>query len=210
MEKSIFKALFYKDLLLMKHQGKSLIILLIIFSGISILGKDYTLLPMFINILPVTVVLSTIGGDDIAKFYPFAFSTPITRKALVQSKFLIQGFVLIISSVLSFVIINLLIKGTFGQKAALIGIPMIVSILTNALMIPLVYKFGITQGRYILMVLFFGFFSVGSYAFSSIPNTEFFNNLPIGLISAIVILISVIIIWMSYKVSVKIMENKEF
>lgn len=210
MEKSIFKALFYKDLLLMKYQGKSLIILLIIFSGISILGKDYTLLPMLINILPVTVVLSTIGGDDIAKFYPFAFSTPITRKALVQSKFLIQGFVLIISSVLSFVIINLLIKGTFGQKAALIGIPMIVSILTNALMIPLVYKFGITQGRYILMVLFFGFFSVGSYAFSSIPNTEFFNNLPIGLISAIVILISVIIIWMSYKVSVKIMENKEF
>lgn len=210
MEKSIFKALFYKDLLLMKYQGKSLIILLIIFSGISILGKDYTLLLMFINILPVTVVLSTIGGDDIAKFYPFAFSTPITRKALVQSKFLIQGFVLIISSVLSFVIINLLIKGTFGQKAALIGIPMIVSILTNALMIPLVYKFGITQGRYILMVLFFGFFSVGSYAFSSIPNTEFFNNLPIVLISAIVILISVIIIWMSYKVSVKIMENKEF
>ncbi len=210
MEKSIFKALFYKDLLLMKYQGKSLIILLIIFSGISILGKDYTLLLMFINILPVTVVLSTIGGDDIAKFYPFAFSTPITRKALVQSKFIIQGFVLLISSVLSFVITNLLIKGTFGQMAALIGIPIIVSILTNALMIPLVYKFGITQGRYILMVLFFGFLSVGSYAFSSIPNTEFFNNLPIGLISAIVILISVIIIWMSYKVSVKIMENKEF
>lgn len=207
---SIYKALLYKDYKLMKTQGKSVIFIMVLLIGINIFGKNYAMLALFLNVLPMTVVLSSIGGDDLARFYPYAFSTPITREILVKSKFLITGIVLAFTSLSIIVVMKLLFKVSFNQFMAIAIIPALAMIIMTATTIPLVYKFGITQGRYILMVLFFVVFSGGSFLLSEVPSDELLNSLSINLVAAILFFISIVIVWLSYKVSVKILSNKEF
>lgn len=210
MMNSIYKALLYKDYKLMKTQGKSVIFIMVLLIGINIFGKNYAMLALFLNVLPMTVVLSSIGGDDLARFYPYAFSTPITREILVKSKFLITGIVLAFTSLSIIVVMKLLFKVSFNQFMAIAIIPALAMIIMTATTIPLVYKFGITQGRYILMVLFFVVFSGGSFLLSEVPSDELLNSLSINLVAAILFFISIVIVWLSYKVSVKILSNKEF
>lgn len=210
MKTSIIKALLYKDYLLMKAQGKSVIFITVLIIGINMIGKNYSMLPMFVSILPITVVLSTIGGDDIAKFYRYAFSTPVGKKELVKSKYITLMFVSLLSVIITYGLINIVAKSQASNMMFVFGVSTIGSLITTALMVPLVYKFGITQGRYILMVMLFMIFSGGGFLIQNMGTEDLLQEINVKMIMVLAFAISLLVLWLSYKVSIKILEKKEY
>lgn len=210
MKASIFKALLYKDYLLMKTQGRSVIVITLLILGINTMGKNYSILPMFVSVLPITVVLSTIGGDDIAKFYQYAFSTPIGKKDLVKSKYFTLILVTLISVILTYGLINIVARNQIRNMMFIFAVSTTGSLIITALMVPLVYKFGITQGRYVLMVVLFMLFSGGGYLLESTGSGNLIQGINLKMILGIAFIIALGVLWLSYKASVKILEKREY
>lgn len=213
------KGLIKKDILLTKSLLKSYLIIILVFTVMSITTTN----PMTI-ILPIfgiMVCLSTLSYDNYYKWDAFALTLPINRKDSVKAKYILALLFTIIFALIA-VMINLSISiiQNIPIEAITLLTPLFGSILgaviTTSFSLPLMYKFGSEKGR-IIMFLIFLVISV-----AIIVSTNLFKGIidqfiiydAISFISTYFLPISMILIIVitiiSYQCSLKIFLKKEF
>ena len=204
-----------KDFLLMKANLKSMIIIFVIYIMLAFQGTfDVTFI---IPLIGIMLFISTFSYDDFNNWNSYAVTLPDGRKNVVRAKY-IASIILTIILVAVALVIGMGINYTKTNSinldeiiSSLMG-TMLSSVIIISLLYPIVFKFGATNGRIILFAVVFGTAGIGALITQFVDMTYIINMIN-GLdnYSLIAIpIISVILLGMSYLISNKIYQHKEF
>lgn len=217
------KGLLVKDFRLMKGQKNFLILLFIMIAFVFISGMDASFFMGYLPFLFMIAAMSTITYDEFDNGMAFLMVLPISRKLYVQEKYLfggVLGFTGLASAFVLFLIseINKGSSMTFTQYILLFLCFLAFVILFLCLMIPIQLKFGSEKGRIVLFIIFFGIIGI-VYLVSKITDKipaqiiEVFQGiqkLPFGILAALAVGIYILALFISLKISLGIMEKKEW
>lgn len=213
------KGLILKDLLNLKKAIKTMLIVGIAYS-IFFSTVQPTFLTGILTLLFSMQSLSSFSYDEYAKWDSYALTFPISRKDLVFSKYILFMTFPIIGSVLS--IILSMIIGLFKQTlmveeifASAMGFLFSMEILF-LIILPLIFKFGIERGRIMITVVSFSIFGIGFLVIKLIQalNLPFLSLEQIYALTPIIPWIALVMValiaYLSYQVSLRIVEKKEY
>lgn len=225
-----------KDLLLLKTNTKVFIFIIlfyILFGVTSDFGP--AIITAMLTMVMGMMVLSTIQWDEQTKWHSYALTTPVSRKMLVISKYLLSLITIAIGAITGFIcsIIVALIKNlvfnapkySFDTEALVITFAVFaVMLLINAILLPAIYKFGVEKSRIILLVLvglpvfiisvlaatISGLISSGTINGTFLTNAITWLEAKPALLAVIAVILLIAVIAASCKLSIKILEKKEF
>ena len=204
-----------KDFLLIKANLKSMIIIFVIYIILAFQGKfDVTFIVPLIGIM---LFISTFSYDDFNNWNSYAVTLPDGRKNVVRAKYIASIILTIILAIVSLVIsigINYTKTNSMNLEEiipSLIG-TILSSVIIISILYPIVFKFGATNGRIILFAVVFGIAGIGALITKFVDMTFITNMINIlDNYSLIAIpIISVILLGISYLISNKIYQSKEF
>ena len=216
------KGLLIKDFKLMLMQKNFFIIIIVVACLISISSQDPTFMIGFITLILSLFTVSTISYDEFDNGYPFLLTLPFSRKTYVLEKY-VYGLILGTGAWIVSVIIcslMLIVQGKPVTSDMLIGafviLPMFLVI--ESLMIPVHLRFGGEKGRYALIASFGIIFVIG---FGIIKVIELLQVNMVPMISSILsmgpaalililLVVGLLIMLISLKISLSIMNKKEF
>ena len=204
-----------KDFLLIKANLKSMMIVFIVYLILTFQGTfDVTFIVPLIGIM---LFISTFSYDDFNNWNSYAVTLPNGRKNVVRAKYIASIILTIILGAVALIIgigisytktnsinLNEIISSLMGT--------MLSSVIIISLLYPIVFKFGATNGRIILFAVVFGIAGIGALISQFVdmtPIINMINELDNYVLIAIPI-ISVILLGISYLISNKIYQNKEF
>lgn len=218
------KGLFVKDLLIMKKQWKFFGLLALI--GFIMIATNVE--PMFINTYLTFVfssfVLSTISYDDYENGFSFLFSLPVSREGYVREKYL---FCLCNAAVgwslsFAFLLLTMTVRKQpfiFGELLMTGGMNLLVVLVFLGISIPIRIKLGAEKGKLvyfgiagvivILFVLMDTWMKNHPSAIAASQIEQFIDNNALWL-EGLVAIIAIGIFAISYAVSLKVLEKKEF
>lgn len=215
------KGLIIKDFKLLMMQ-KSFFITLAFVAVFFSITTDSVFVIGFLTMICSMFVLSTISYDEFDNGNAFLFSLPITRKGYVIEKYIFGIMIGVISLVLSTIIaciLTLFLNGTITNDLFLVSLFYIpVVLVLQSLMLPLQIKFGSEKSRIAIFIVVAIIFIIGygfnelirilNVDFTSLVNTVLTMN--VSMILMIIMFLSLIIMFISCKISMKIIKNKEF
>ncbi len=204
-----------KDFLILKANSKSMAIIFMIYLMLAFQGEfDITFIVPLIGIM---LFISTFSYDDFNNWNSYAVTLPNGRKNVVRAKYVASIILTIILGIVSLVIgvgigyaktnsINLeeIISSLMGTTLS--------SVIIISLLYPIMFKFGATNGRIILFGVVFGIAGIGALIAKFVDMTFIINIVnELDNCSFIAIpIISIILLCISYIISNKIYQNKEF
>lgn len=200
-----------KDLLLMKTNAKSLLVIFIIYLLMAINGNFdiVVMLPLFIMVL----LISTFGYDEYNNWDAYVNALPVGRKNIILSKYLTSAILLVCSSIISCIIAYVLTffyeKSDISHSLSYIGGCLCGMLIAISLMYPLIFKYGSQKGRIAGFVLIVG----GGFVLGLLSKIKAFstvvNSFETYFLIAFIVLTILMLIG-SYIISVKIYSKREF
>lgn len=204
-----------KDFLLIKANSKQMVIIFIVYLMLAFQGTfDVTFI---IPLIGIMLFISTFSYDDFNNWNSYAVTLPNGRKNVVRAKYIASIILTIILAIVSLTIgIGISYTKTNSINldeiiSSLMG-TMLSSIIIISLLYPIVFKFGATNGRIILFAVVFGIAGIGALIAQFVDTTPIINMINrLDNYSLIAIpIISVILLGISYLISNKIYQDKEF
>lgn len=225
---NVIKGLLKKDLLNLASYKQSLLIIIAFLAIFSAFNKGMLqFMPIAVSTAMGMIVLSTFNYDEIAKADNFILSFPTNRKEVVKEK-----YILVISSMILGGIIGVILTVAINYiiRLAIPGFQVIIEYdslivttlsgmfgiaLIEAIQIPSIYKWGAEKGRIQMFILIFLIVAIvvgGVFLLSHLKLgvdldtiSTFLSNY--GLI--ILILTTILMLYISYKISCKIYCKKQ-
>lgn len=206
-------ALIYKDIITLK---KSLALALImgVFLTMQSITKNDILSFSFISALfPMSLMIASLAYDSKAKFETFAFSTPLKRSSYIISKmFFSLGF-----GILGAIITLVFLISNKAMIEVLIIVPilsLLISLTIPTIFLMLAVKFGVEKARIILAAIYFVFVGLGMILKERVDILKsvvaLFENIPAYTIGLALIVFCTILIIILIKISIYIINNKEY
>lgn len=214
------KGLLYKDISIMTRSFKGNILLLVALYGVLILVTREAYLAYAMTVVWGIYAASTINYDEQAHWDAYAATLPVTPGQVIGSKYLLCAASTAIGAVLSLALVFL--AGVGGAEYTLgILVCAEVSVLMNALLMPITYRFGAAKSRAYLMVIVFAIVFGACFVAQEIlqnqtqvgiagMNTalQAKTALIVGII-ALSLLLTAVLYAISYTICVRVYEKKE-
>ena len=214
------KGLLYKDISIMTRSFKGNILLLMALYGVLILVTREAYLAYAMTVVWGIYAASTINYDEQAHWDAYAATLPVTPGQVIGSKYLLCAASTAIGAVLSLALVFL--AGVGGAEYTL-GILACaeVSVLMNALLMPITYRFGAAKSRAYLMIIVFAIVFGACFVAQEILQNRMLRdsaNMDIALQSqtaivvgavALSLLLTAVLYAISYTVCVRIYAKKE-
>ncbi len=204
-----------KDLAMIKSNFKLLGVLIIVYTIMGLMGKmDISFILPFMCVM---IMISSFSYDNYNKWDAYSISLPNGRKNSVKSKYittiLMTLIVSIITIVLSFIISYVNTK-TINYEQILVTMfgTLFGTLLVLTFMYPIIYKFGVEKARIGIFLLVFGIVIIGSLFANYIDLSNVLKSLAFleDYLIIILIIVAIIMVYISYIISKKIYEKKEF
>lgn len=203
-----------KDLLLIKANLKTLVVIFAVFILMAFQGTmDMTFI---IPMMSVMLFIATFSYDDYNNWNAYAITLPNGRKNVVKSKYTATIIMLFITSIFSLIISFLVMKVNDNSTSSTMIESLVGSVfgigIVISLMYPLIFKLGVEKGRIWMFVIIFVFVGLGGLIFSAIDLKELAQNFKFieNLWYIFLPLLFVIILFISYKISEHIYLKREF
>ncbi len=203
-----------KDLAMIKSNFKLIGILLVLYTVMGLMNKmDISFILPFISVI---IMMSTFSYDNYNNWDTYSISFPNGRKNSVKSKYittiLMTSIISIITIILSFIIAYKNNQTNYEQILITNLLEVAATLLVLTFMYPIIYKFGIEKARISIFLIIFGIAIIGSVIAGYIDLSSIINSLSFleDYFILILIVITIIMVYASYKISVKIFEKKEF
>ena len=224
---NVIKGLLKKDLLNLASYKQSLLIIIAFLAIFSAFNKGMIqFMPIAISTAMGMIVLSTFNYDEIAKADSFILSFPTNRKEVVKEKYILVISSMILGGVIGVILtilINYIMTAMNLESQAIIDFKSLIITtlsgmfgitLVEAIQIPSIYKWGAEKGRIQMFILIFLVVAIvigGAFLLSHLNlgiDIEMINNFlsDYGLI--ILIITTIIMLYISYKISCKIYCRK--
>ena len=213
------KGLLYKDISIMTRSFKGNILLLVALYGVLILVTREAYLAYAMTVVWGIYAASTINYDEQAHWDAYAATLPVTPGQVIGSKYLLCAASTAIGAALSLALVFL--AGVGGAEYTL-GILACaeVSVLMNALLMPITYRFGAAKSRAYLMIIVFAIVFGACFVAQEILQNRMLRdsaNMDIALQSqtaivvgavALSLLLTAVLYAISYTVCVRIYAKK--
>ena len=213
------RGLLVKDLRLMLQQKRFLIVLVLM--ALFFTSTQTGMFPVFyMAMLAMIFSVSTISYDEYDNGYPFLMTLPFDRRDYVREKYLLCIMMSAVGCVAGSIL--KLVKPGEGtaleEKLAQICLYLLITVLATAVILPLLLKFGAEQGRIWLFLIIGGLALAGGAVLELLPRDaasagEILDKISglgiwglVGCLAGGVLLLAFI----SYCISVRVMEKKEF
>lgn len=213
------KGLLVKDLMILKSQIKSLLIIMLCgacmaftFEGEFVVG--------YLSVVSALSVIGTIGYDEFDHGCSFLFTLPVFRKTYVREKYLLTFLVVAAADLIGMVLVILIntvirhVPFSPAETAQGILVMMGIALMMAALSIPLRIKYGSEKSRtvqYIIYVLVLAGV-LGAKSLAEFLHIDFsgINALSTNTVVPVVLMIFVLIYLLSEKICEGIIEKKEY
>lgn len=203
-----------KDILIIKNSMKSFFLFFLFF--LFIVLKDENTLIFLTSFMGTMMFMSTFSYDEYSNWDAYALALPNGKRSFVKSKYvanlLLLAIVVVISTALSFGYSA--IKGTFHlqETFSLIFLCLFALTLLQAVLYPFIFRFGIEKGRIAIFILVFSLIGLSSIFVDKIKSL-----IPVGIFTwcshcwvIIVIVIMILALYTSYRVSEYVYSKREF
>lgn len=215
------KGLLIKDILNMKNYMKQLVLVLIFFIAYGIFLKNGTFVGTMITLMLSMQVITTMSYDEYVKWDKYALTMNINRKDIIISKYIFFTISIIIGIVVGIttsIAINQIAKLDTGMNEIIVTsivVPCVFAILFS-IIIPVVFKTGVEKGRIVMMLILFipailvgAIVKISEKANITMPSP---SNLEILMKFGVLglVLLTILAVFISYKVSLSIYNKKEF
>lgn len=217
------KGLILKDFLNLKKQVMPLVLFLAVYLVISIISKNGAFFIGVAMVFSAMLPISSISYDERAGFTKYALTLPVSRNALVLSKY-IFAFMLIAVAAAACFLVNFFIGDSLLENIFSIVTLSTMGILLVSFSLPPILKFGSEKGRFVMVAIFLfsGFvILVCKGVLSSLEDSSTFAIIfatQAGLESLLLsnwFILSVIasgfgVFLLSFAISLRIYKNKDF
>ncbi len=212
------KGLILKELYLIKSFSKQYVLLMVLMGAWSVFVHNISFVAIYVMVLGSSMVLSTTSMDEAVSFHKFAVTMPVNARTLVKSKYVILFLTVGVGELLVWlfsVAANLLPTGSMeivGMEGMIVTGCLFIS--ANAASIPVMLKVGVTKSRYtylIVMVVIWGVI-LGGYKASKLAGFSFDDMLTEmeWALNLTAVILAAVIVAVSYFISVKIVQKKEW
>ena len=214
------RGLLLKDLAFVKLQAKSMILIFVLVIFMLLCGSNFEFVVVYANILFTMFVITTINYDYFENGCAFLMTLPISRKMYVSEKYVLA----FLAAGCAFLAdIAFMLVGHFLKEGYIFGMNNLIfafaytlgSLIFIALMLPIELKYGPEKAR-IAMVVVVAIIYVGIFVFAGIGpfdvsgvTTQLLSLEKIVLLGIVGVAV-VIALGISYLISCRIMEKKEF
>ncbi len=216
------KGLILKDFINLKRNFKIFGVLSLLYTLLAITSKDTGFLSGVITMLFAILTLSLYSYDDLAKWDIFALTMPITKEDMVRSKYIMLILLTLLGTAFSSIVsisINIVIKKVdFLDPVSNSLIGAFVVIVLYSILLPFIIKFGVEKARLILFITMFIPFVIASIINAIVK--EGISDISGGLVKVfdfisryyfiLLPLTALAILYVSYRISVRIYRRKEF
>ena len=220
---NVIKGLITKDILQLKNYKKTLIVFILIFILTSISGKSgvENMLAIILTLGFGMFSMASFNYDELNKTDRYILTLPLTKKQVILSKYILVICSTIIGSIIGIIlgfIVTFVINKQFPNIEELISVGLggIFGIgLIQAIQIPCVYKWGAEKGRIqmVIVTAIVALFVIGIVFATKKANIQIQINNIIEKISAflplILVVATLIMYYISYRISYKIYDRKE-
>lgn len=215
------KGLILKDIYSIRITQKTYVLLFLFLCVFGYLMKSPGYVGTMCIVVFATVVLSLFNADQYYHWDTYAAALPLGKRIIVRARYM-----LIIVMTLGLAVFTAIMTGATAtllgmsvseQVISSVSMCMIIPIFSG-IIIPVIYKLGVEKGRVIFMMLFLIPFLVLTLLKDLIRGTaveKLLVNLqqnPNGqvIIAGILLAVSILVLAVSYMISIRIYSNKEF
>ena len=215
------KGLILKDIYSIRIRQKTYVLLFLFLCVFGYVMKSPGYVGVMCIVVFLTTMLSLFNSDQNYHWDTYAASFPLGKKMIVQARYM-----LVIIMTLAIALFSIVISGV---TAALLGMSVADQVLSTVsgcmaipiftgIVIPVIYKLGVEKGRIVFMMLFMIPFLALTLLKDLIQGTaveKLLVNLqqnPNGqvIIAGILLAVSILVLAVSYMISIRIYSNKEF
>ena len=207
-------ALILKDIATLK---KTLLLSITLYIALVVYGvyeNEIFMIPLICTMIPLILTAIAFGYDTKSKFEQFAFSMPIKKSSFVLSKLFFAFVFGLFGSVCLFLQLVIKSEMSIDNIIFISLITLVASVLISAIQLPFILKYGAEKGRLIMVITYFTVFALSSLLKAKsdlLTNVvEFFLNNSRVMIFLGIVFVSIVIIGMAIKISILIMEKKEY
>ena len=215
------KGLILKDIYSIRIRQKTYVLLFLFLCVFGYVMKSPGYVGVMCIVVFLTTMLSLFNSDQYYHWDTYAASFPLGKKMIVQARYM-----LVIIMTLAIALFSIVISGV---TAALLGMSVADQVLSTVsgcmaipiftgIVIPVIYKLGVEKGRIVFMMLFMIPFLALTLLKDLIQGTAVEKLLvklqqnPNGqvIIAGILLAVSILVLAVSYMISIRIYSNKEF
>ena len=216
------KGLLIKDIRLMKNMKNSMLMIVVIAVGMGAYMKDASFIITYLALIGATFTTSTMSYDEFDNGYAFLLSLPVTRKGYVLEKYtfglLMSGGGWLLGSVIAAVAGAVRNTSPVSDSLMMSMVMLPFALLLLSVLLPFHMKFGGEKGRIIMIIamgLLFAAIVLGAKLAESIhidldAALEKLPAMKTGAVAVSAIVIGVVILLLSCRISIGIMNKKEF
>lgn len=221
------RGMLIKDLRLMKNQGRTLFLMILVVGGVmsGLLDVGPTFIVGYITIIFSLFTVSTVSYDEFDNCYLFLMTLPVTRKKYVNEKYLFALLSTVFAWCAGIVLglILMIVQSSGGVDAAdwfgtCLGYIFTAWIFVSV-MLPLRLKFDAEKARYANLIMIAAVAIVAFLISNALeyvpakivePGKEWFFDLGAGGILGLFAGVTALVVIISYLCSRHIMAKKEF
>ena len=211
--------LLYKDFLALKGHLSTYVVFFVIYGGLCAAGVfSPSVLGGMVVLISIITPMTTVTSDDISRWNRFAIATPACRRGVVAGKYLFTLLMVLLSTaVVSLLMVALSPTGRLDAPLGEVLLAVLacggIALLMNAVVLPLLLKFGAEKARMISMALFLVVF--GGFALVGLAAGNGFTlpAPPAWLIAALPGLLALLAVGgfvLSYFIAQAVYAKKEF
>lgn len=156
--------LLYKDFLALKGHLSTYVVFFVIYGGLCAAGVfSPSVLGGMVVLISIITPMTTVTSDDISRWNRFAIATPACRRGVVAGKYLFTLLMVLLSTaVVSLLMVALSPTGRLDAPLGEVLLAVLacggIALLMNAVVLPLLLKFGAEKARMVSMALFLAVF----------------------------------------------------
>ena len=212
------KGLLIKDFKLMQMQKRFFLLILLVGVVITFSSYDIAFTTGFMAFVSSLFSISSIRYDEFDNGNAFLFSLPISRRTYAVEKYIFGAILGCCAWMLAVILTTLVgfFKGIYPDTEMWLSAAFILAIMFMilALMLPFQLKFGGERGRIALIVCLVLVSVLGTLAeLIGIDLATILDTMPTvhaGILAAILLIVSLLLLGLSCLISIGIMQKKEF
>ncbi|MCK9286741.1 MAG: ABC-2 transporter permease [Sphaerochaetaceae bacterium] len=207
--------LMYKDMMLATLNGKSLLIILLIMLIPFITSGSTTMITTIPMIMTLLLTMTMFAYDNLNKWDRYAMVLPLTDGQVVASRYAVAYGLWLATTILGIVVsvisqsVSKTMETTIGNTIWGVVTSGLAIAVMLAIIIPLIYKFGAEKGRIIIMVIIL-LPTVIIQIIKPDVASLLEHRMDMDSISSILAPVALVAIALSFFVSVRIYEKKDY